>query len=309
MYIKIPQCHLVDFTSLLLMAGSFCILILLIGTIPRLQSNWSLHICTFYFIAIQSFFPSWFFQGIEKMKYIAIINLATKVLFLFCLIFFVKKPGDYLLVPLLNGFAMTISVIISLRVINKHFNIKYITPNYTVIKDVIKSGRHSFIALSAPTLYNSTSMFLLGFTSETRIVGVYASATKLIDALNSLAVLFSTTFLPFLSRNIKKHLIFSKIMLLVGIVLTTLAFMFSDQIILLLFTNENIAVSWYFKLLTPMVLFIFIRLTYGPNYLMLVGEEVLYKKIVLISCLIFFCLAFYLVPQYKIYGAIFILNI
>ena len=294
--------------SLLLMIFSFCIFILIISLIPSMNDDWWLHLYTFYFVAMQSFFPSWFFQGVEKMKYIAIINLATKILFLISLITLVKNPEDYLLVPLLNGCSMMASTIISLLIIRTHFKVKYCQPSYLSIKNIIVNGRHSFIALFAPTLYNSTSMFLLGHVSSNRMVGIYASATKLIDAMTSLAILFSTTFLPFLSRNIKKHLFFSKIMLYVGSVLTFFAFVFSDQLILMLFSKEKLIVSWYFKLLTPMVLFIFVRLTYGPNYLMLINKESVYKKIMLTSCLIFFLIALYLVPKYEIYGAVFILN-
>lgn len=293
--------------SALLLLGSLVTLIILLIFIPKLNEYWVLHILTFYFIAMQSLFPSWFFQGIEQMKYIAFINLTTKVLFLISLLLFVKTPKDYLLVPLLNAFAMTISTVISFWIIRKKFKMIYAMPNILELKSVIKEGRHSFIALFAPTLYNSTAMFILGYTTNNSVIGIYASATKLIDAFNSIGILLSTTFLPYLSRNIQKHLSFSKLMILVGLVLSSTAFIFSEELILILFSSENVIVSKYFKLLTPMILFIFIRFTYGPNYLMLIGKESIYKNIVFYSCFLFFIIAIIVIPILEIYGAIFIL--
>lgn len=293
--------------AILLLLVSAIVLLLLVSFVPILNKYWLLHIYTFYFISMQSLFPSWFFQGIEKMKYIAFINLSTKVLFLISLVFFVKAPEDYLLVPLLNGFAMTISTLISFWIIHKQLKIKFYRPNFLELKAVIVNGRHSFISLFAPTLYNSTAMFLLGYTADNTIVGIYASATKLIDALNSIAVLLSNTFLPFLSRNIKKHLFFSKIMLVAGLGITIVNLFFSETLIRLFYGIENIVIAEYFRLLMPMVFFIFVRFAFGPNYLMLIQKEVLYKNIVLYTCLFFFLIALVVVPIYEIYGAIFIM--
>lgn len=294
--------------SISLLLVSFIVFTLLVLLIPSLNQYWELHLYSFFFIAMQSFFPSWFFQGIEKMKFIAYINLSTKILYLVSLWILVKSPDDYLFVPLLNGFAMATSTIVSFIVIHKFLRVRFIRPTMSQAKNVLIKGRHSFTVQLAPTLYNSTAMFLLGYTSTNTIVGIYASATKLIDALNSIAVLLSSTFLPYLSRNIKKHVFFSRIMILVGVLLSVFAFVFSDQLITFFFSEENLIVSKYFRYLTPMVLFIFIRFTYGPNYLMLIGKDAIYKNVVLYSCLIFFLIALFLVPKFEIYGAIIIMT-
>ncbi|MBT8276517.1 MAG: oligosaccharide flippase family protein [Bacteroidia bacterium] len=290
--------------SILLTFASLVVLSFVVWVVPSLNEYWILHLYTFYFIAMQSLFPSWFFQGMEKMKYIAFINLSTKIMFLISLVMLVKGPGDYLLVPLLNAFAMTISTLISFWIIHKQFKVAFRRSLYSEMEKVIVDGRHAFISLFAPTLYNSTTMFILGYTSSNLIVGIYASATKLIDALNSVALLLSNTFLPFLSRNIRKHGLFSKIMILGGMVLTVIAFIFSEQLILFLYGKENLNVSFYFKILTPMVFFIFVRSAYGPNFLMLIGKDRVYKNIVLYSCLFFFVMAIIIVPIFEIYGAI-----
>ncbi|AVI51799.1 hypothetical protein C5O00_11725 [Pukyongia salina] len=290
--------------SVVLLFISLILFTVAVAVIPTLREYWILHLYTFYFVAMQSLFPAWLFQGMERMKYIAFINLSTKVLYLVALLFMVTGPGDYLLVPLLNAFAMTVSTIVSFWIIHKQLKIRYRKTELGEIIIAMKEGKHAFISLFAPTLYNSTTTFILGYTSSNYIIGIYASATKLIDALNSIALLLSNTFLPYLSRNIKKHFVFSRMMIVIGLLLTAGSLLFSEYIISFLYGADKLEIAYYFKLLTPMVFFIFVRFTFGPNYLMLIGKDSLYKNIVLYSCLFFFFMALILVPIYELYGAI-----
>lgn len=293
--------------SFLLVLVSAIIISFLVLLIPNLKENWLLHFTSFFYISMFSFFPSWFFQGIEKMKFIAYINLVSKILYMVSLFLLVLKPEDYILVPFLHGVFMLISVIISFLIIHKHFKLKYIKPSKADLKKILKEGRHAFIVQLAPTLYNSTTTFILGYTATYTLVGVYASATKLIDALNSISIIILNTFLPYLSINIKRHKTFSYIMWSVALVLVILAFVFSDFLITFLYGAKNLVVSDWFKLLIPMVLFVFIRNTYGPSYLMLINKERVYKNIVLYSCVSFFILSIILVPVYSLKGAVFIM--
>jgi len=283
------------------------LIMLLLIFIPSLKEYWLLHICSFFHVAMFSLFPAWFFQGIEKMKFIAYINLSTKILYILSLFVLVTGPEDFILVPFLHGFFMTISVLASFIIIHFYLKIKYERPSIKELKGVLKSGKHSFIIQLAPTLYNSTTTFILGYTSSNTIVGIYASAIKLIYALNSASIIISTTFLPYLSVNLSKHKMFSYIMWFIGVTVTLLAFIFSDTIILFFYGNENLIVSTWFRALVPMVLFIFIRNTYGPNFLMLIDKERTYKNIVLYTCLVFFVLSILIVPKFNLQGGVFIM--
>ena len=70
----------------------------------------------------QAIFPTWFFQGIEKMKMITIINVLAKVFFTISIFFFVLEPKNFEFVPILNGLGFIISgfigFIYSLKYIN-----------------------------------------------------------------------------------------------------------------------------------------------------------------------------------------------
>ena len=93
-------------------------------------------------------------------------------------------------------------------------------------------------------------------------------------------------------------------MIVIGLLLTAGSLLFAEYIISFLYGPDKVEIAYYFKLLTPMVFFIFVRFTFGPNYLMLIGKDALYKNIVLYSCLCFFFMALILVPIFELYGAI-----
>ena len=57
----------------------------------------------FWFVAV------WFFQGIEKMKFVTLINVLAKVIFTVLVFIFIKSESDYLKVPIFNSLGFIVS--------------------------------------------------------------------------------------------------------------------------------------------------------------------------------------------------------
>ena len=68
-----------------------------------------------------AFFPTWFFQGIEKMKYITIIDIFSKSLYTIAIFIFIDSESDYILVPLVSGAGYLIGTLLSLYYIFYRF--------------------------------------------------------------------------------------------------------------------------------------------------------------------------------------------
>ena len=49
------------------------------------------------------FTPTWFFQGIERMRFITLFSVLAKALFALLVILLVREADDYFLVPSING--------------------------------------------------------------------------------------------------------------------------------------------------------------------------------------------------------------
>lgn len=293
--------------SMILAAISAVIFTIIVLSVDRFNAYLNLYLFTLAFIVFQSLFPIWFFQGMEKMKYITFLSLGTSMLFLVSLFSFVKQPDDFVFVPFFHAIAACITFMLAIILIRKQFNVRFIAPTVLEIKAIFGEGRHAFIGQLAPNLYNNSAVFLLGIFTNNNIVGLYTAATKVIDAVISFAYILSNTFLPYLSRNLTQHKRFQKMMIGSGVVLTLVTFMFAELIVRFLFSIENIEIASYIKYLSICILFLFFTMTYGTNYLMLIGKDSIVKNIALSTSIIFFIIAFIIIPIFGILGAIAVL--
>ena len=92
-----------------LMILSFSVLSLAILIFGKFRSNSLVYFYTFGIVLGDLLFPVWFFQGMEKMKYITLRNIVAKIIFTASIFIFIRKPSDYIYVPLINslGFLIT----------------------------------------------------------------------------------------------------------------------------------------------------------------------------------------------------------
>lgn len=290
--------------SILLALVSVVVFISIALLVEKFNAHLSLYLFTLAYVVFQSLFPIWFFQGMEKMKYIALLTLGTSFLFLINLFIFVTGKEDYIYVPLIQAVAALFTFILSIWLIKKQFNVKYQFPRWVDLKKTYSEGRHAFISQLAPTLYNNSTVFLLGIFTSNTVVGLYSAATKVIDAAISFGYVLSNTFLPYLSRNLQRHKAFQKIMLIAGFIISTAIFVFAEFITRFLFSENNLEISEYIKWLAFSVFMAFVFLIYSTNYLMVVGLDKIAKNISLYVSLSALAFAFIVIPVFGIWGAL-----
>ena len=170
----------VIFTKLLLMCLSFLALSLIVFSIGSFRSNWILYFFTFGLVIGNLLMPSWFFLGMEKMRYISILNICTSLIFTVSIFIFVRNSADYLYVPLINSIGAIIIGIIAMRIVLKDFKIKFNMPSKEDIKTQLKSGWHIFISTVAISFYTTSNVFVLGIFASSTLVGYYSVADKII---------------------------------------------------------------------------------------------------------------------------------
>ena len=69
---------------------AFFLLFVVVMAFERFSVDYEVYFLSFGIVIGQAIFPVWFFQGIEKMKFITIVNLLAKVIFTILVIVFVK---------------------------------------------------------------------------------------------------------------------------------------------------------------------------------------------------------------------------
>lgn len=186
--------------KMILFIISLLIFLILILSINKLYEHWEIHLLTFTILLGDVLFPIWFFQGVQKMKFITYFRLSYKISFTLAVIMFVHSKEDIYLVPLLDALGAFIMGIASIMYIKKEFNISFSIPKYEDVKFHFQNSWHIFIANSAVLFYTSINTVILGMLTNNMLVGYYAVAEKIYMAIRGLFGPIVQTLFPFLSK-------------------------------------------------------------------------------------------------------------
>ncbi len=220
---------------------SFLILVISILIFDKFTKYWDLYLLTFLWVIGQAFFPIWYFQGIEKMKHITIVNIISKVIFTILIFIFVREKADYLYVPILNGLGFILGGIYSLYIIRYKYNQLFKVQSYSNLKSYLFEGTQFFLSRLASIGYSNSNTFLAGMLLSPSFVTYYYMADK---GVNSVLAIFNPivqTIYPYLSKDFKFDF-FIKIVLSVIFVscfLMIMGFFLEDWISLILIGSYN----------------------------------------------------------------------
>lgn len=288
--------------KILLMTIGFIILLVLIYTIPSLYEKRLLLLLTFLYIPGHIIFPDWFFQAMEKMKYITIMNVLSKLLFTILIFVVIREKNDYVWQPLLSAIGYWVGGIISMWFIIKKFHVRIFLPKLNEILLSIKESSNMFFSLLFPNLYTNFSTILLRSTSGDVATGLFDAGKKFITIIDQLFQVLSRTFYPFLSRKINKHNLYAKISGILSLLLSLVLFLSAEILVKIFYTEEFISAVDVIKIMSISPFSLFLINTYGVNYLVLVGKEKLYRNIILIYSVLGFVITWYLTTQYSYIG-------
>lgn len=292
----------------MLLALSFVLLVLLVIFVPVFRSDWLLLLLSFGIVFGHTLFPEWLFQGLEKMKYITILNVVTKLFFTVCVFIVIKRKEDYYLHPILMAFGYIISGAISLYIINK-MGILLRRPRFGVMCRTIIENTDLFINQIVPNLYSNFSVILLGAFHGQAANGILDIGRKFSNIAVSILSVISRVFFPFLSRDIKKHSTFAIFQIGIATLFAGILFLFSSIIIECFFTSEYLKAIKIIRILSVSVVAQSLINVYGTNYLIVQGHERTVRNATLYASLIGFLCAFPLVYYYSYIGVAVVISL
>ncbi|HTY44852.1 MAG TPA: flippase [Patescibacteria group bacterium] len=157
----------------------FLMLLAIIQFIPRFRADWAVYMLSFGAVLGNTLFPVWFFQGKEKMFYIAIINIIGGIIYAVCIILLVRTPEDYLWVPLLNSAFFIVTGILGLYAAFRKFGLEFILQTYEDLHQEFKAGWSIFISIVAINAYTASRVFAVGLLTNNVLTGYYSIAEKI----------------------------------------------------------------------------------------------------------------------------------
>lgn len=180
---------ILTFTSLIALIAAFLLF-------PHLKDYWVLTIYSFTLVLGQVMQPIWFFQGVEKMKYITYSNILIRGLYAFFIFIFIKNADDFLYVNLISGIASIVGGVISLFILFIKFKIRYYVPNVNAIKRQLQYSWNIFFSNVSVTIANNSNIVILGFFTNSLVLGYYSIAEKVFLILRTFAVILYQVVYP-----------------------------------------------------------------------------------------------------------------
>jgi PST family polysaccharide transporter len=259
---------------------SLLLLIVLVFTVERFSSSPAIYFLTFASVIGNILFPTWFFQGLEKMKYITFVNLVTKIISTFSIFIFITKPSDLIFVPIINAIAFIVPSIISLFYLRKIYPLEIIIPTFKNMLTELKSGWFIFLSSVSTSLYGSSNTFVIGLLFNNTYAGYYSFGEKIIRAFISLLNPLNSALFPFMSLKMKESQsegmrIFRMLFVVLIVIMSigTVFIFYTSGFIVNIINSEFFPSIVILKILSPLLLVVAISNFIGFQILYTVGLE------------------------------------
>lgn len=274
-------------SKIILLLVSFLFYILLVFSIPKLKANYTLYLLQFGCVIGQAIFPIWFFQGIQKMKYITYLNVIFKSIFTICIFIFVKSELDIWKVPMFNALGFIFSGISALLILYYKFNIRFRFCKLNRIINQYKNGLYLFLSELQMALIVNANTLILGFFAGDTAVGIYSTAEKIIRAIGNLQAPVLNALFPYISKNmstqpkptIQKLLTFKRILIPILLVCTITVFIFAEKLFSIVFNAFSSESVLVFRILILFPLLSFLDQFYGKLILLTHNLENKFLKV------------------------------
>lgn len=291
------------FSSVLILKIALCsISFIIYYTIVVNYSNYSnykeLFLLSYLSVIGQTLFPSWFFQGVEKMKYITLINSLIKIFCSVLIYFIIQSDNDFIYYPIIFGIGAIGGAIWAIVLAFKNYNLKFYFPEFSVVYSFLKESTGFFFSRIAVTSYTTLNIIVLSFFASPTIVGHYSIAEKIYMAIRSVYQPVSTALYPYISKNRNLN-VFRRIfhwLTIINILGVALLYILSPWIIKVAtgsFQNDSIEYLRLFSLLILIIMpsiFLGYPLLGALGYSHIVNKSVIIPSIVHITLILLFSL-------------------
>ncbi len=267
----------------LLLLLAFVLLLVLCYTVPAFAEDRALYLLSFGVCFNEWLFPIWFFQGIEKMKYITFIQLASRVTFVLLIFLFVNQESDYLRVPAFYGLGALLAGIISLYVLLRVQKVKLNWQSWSYLKELLANSLPVFYSRVSSVVTERANVLVIGAFLGMSAVTYYDFALKILHAFKIPADILAQTVFPRIAQTQNKLL--AKRQLLLGsawaILAAILLSVFAKEIATLVGGPEMEPMAYLLYFVAALLFITCLSYGLGQPYLVAFGFVKLFSRLVM----------------------------
>lgn len=164
----------------LMVLGAFAVTVALGFAAPRFAAYRSLLPLAFCLGVLRAVNPFWYFQGIERMRVVSMLSMATNVAAAFGILLFVRSPQDVWIPLALRTGAAFICVLFGFLL--AYQNTPFSPPALRGSLSALRTGWSLFVMKGALSLYTTANVVVLGMLAAPSVVALYAGAEKIASA-------------------------------------------------------------------------------------------------------------------------------
>lgn len=276
--------------------------------IPILRSHHSLLVAGLLYALFQGFIPLWYFQGMERIRLQAALELGAKLVALGSLFVFVHFPQDAWRALAIQALSPIVSVVVGVYLAVR--DSIFCRPEWALVTEVVREGWHMFMYRSAESLYGVGNSFLLGLYASPVMVGYFGASEKISKAAAGLVNPIRESLYPRVSHLAQSDPaectrlagIGTFLMISFGFVLSLSLFLFAHTIIPVLMGQAFDPSVTVLKILSPLPFLLSITFSTGQLWLLPRRRDRTVSHIVFRAAFLNLILSFYLGRRWEHIG-------
>lgn len=146
-------------------------------------------------------FLDFYFQGIENMKYITIVNITVRGIFVAATFLVITKPSDYIYVPLLWSIGYIFGGAISIWIAFHQHKLNFSMPDKQILKLHLREGSIIFASEAMLTIKDKFNYNLLGAIVGISDIVIYDVGSKISGLLQKPVGILCTALFPQMAKH------------------------------------------------------------------------------------------------------------
>jgi len=168
--------------------------------LPVLRGREDVVFSAFFWAAAWGLSPLWVFQGLERMREVALLEVLTRGLATMGVFLLVRAPEQAYLPLFLNGVGALAASGLGFFWLSRHIPLR--RPSLRESLLFLAMGKDLFFFRVAVSLYTAANPLILSFFAPPSQVGLYAGAERLTKAVLGMVEPFNRAFFPRFSHEV-----------------------------------------------------------------------------------------------------------
>ncbi|MBV9157257.1 MAG: flippase [Acidobacteriaceae bacterium] len=275
------------------------------GSVPLLRQHPSLTLCAVAVAVGPSLTPTWFYQGLERIRAAALIDVAGRIIGTILTVIIVRNSSQIWIALLIPGVASFAAAVANHARLYRHY--AFVLPSPRLVWHALKFGWSMFIYRSSVSLYTIGNAFILALFVAPEYVSYYAAAERIARYSTALLAPLSQALFPRLSFLVATNLAAAahlagksfRCMVALGLILGSLTFLTAPAITHVFLGHKFAAAVPALRILSLLPLVIAVSNFLGFHWLLPLRKDSVVNATILFAGIINLALAVILAPHFR----------